>query len=193
MPTIEAVVERGESPQDRIVGSGGEGEAIDAWTEPLISMMSEQILYQRFRERVYVQARRSRGNGENIDTMAISTNRIIAFKSRHQPLLPTSVLQSTFPKMKLTLQRTITPIRLSGRIYARNVSSRPYTAERSPASKSASTGPQDTTPPTGFAAIASYNVIARRYVPPPLPFVAHPTNIAKVARDHGWHSSRGRD
>jgi len=31
MPTIEAVVDRGESLQDRIVGAGGEGEeAIDA-------------------------------------------------------------------------------------------------------------------------------------------------------------------
>lgn len=29
MPTIDAVVERGESLQDRIVGTGGEGETID--------------------------------------------------------------------------------------------------------------------------------------------------------------------
>ena len=36
MPTMEAVVDRGESPQLRIVGAGDGGEAIRAGVEPLL-------------------------------------------------------------------------------------------------------------------------------------------------------------
>ena len=35
MPNMEAVVDRGESPQLRAVGAGNEGEAIRAGVEPL--------------------------------------------------------------------------------------------------------------------------------------------------------------
>ena len=67
------------------------------------------------------------------------------------------------PSACLFSRKMVGPSKFTTRVFARNITPRPYSADKPPNSKTAATSPTNTHS-TGFKAIGSYNTIARRWV-----------------------------